>query len=94
MGSHKKFVILRFTALTLIAVLFFSMVQAIYSNKITMKSLNSIEIISPFIKQSESQLLKSKFLRIKTCKDYDAFYNEMKILSERHNIKLPLFKPL
>jgi hypothetical protein len=59
-----------------------------------MKSLNSIEIISPFIESKDKELLKSDFLRIKTCEDYEAFYRKMENLSKEHNVELPLFEPL
>jgi len=92
--SNKFFVLYHFMLIILIIALFFQVIKATYSNKITMKSLNSIEIISPFISSKDSQLLKSEYLQIKKCMDYEIFYDKMKDLSEKHNIELPLFKPL
>ena len=94
LGSHKEFVIFHFLVLVLIVTSFSMIIQSTYSNKIAMKSLNSIEIVSPFVKEKDRRLLKSKFLRIKSCEDYIAFYNKMKSIADKYSLELPLHEPL
>ena len=65
-----------------------------YINKITTKSLNSIEVIAPFIEQKEYLSLKSDFLRIKNADDYENFYRKMAELGRKHEVELSLFEPL
>ena len=94
MGSRKEFVFFNFIVLIVLVGTFFTAIQSTYSNKITMKSLNSIEIITPYIDSKDSLLLKSEFLRVKTCADYEAFYSKTQNLAQKYKIELPLLKPL
>ncbi len=68
--------------------------KLLYVGRITTQSLNSIDIIAPFIEQKEYLSLKSDFLRIKNAEDYEAFHRKMVELSDKHEIELSLIKPL
>jgi len=94
MLSSKEFILFNFLVLALLVTTLFIVIKEEYTNKITMKSINSIEIISPFIDIKTSQLLKSEFLSIKKAEDYNNFYKKMMELATKNNLDLPLFKPL
>lgn len=80
--------------LTFFLMFLWSLLKLQYANRIITQSLNSVEIISPFIEQKEYLSLKSDFYRVKNAEDYEAYYKKMVDLSDEHEIELPLFKPL
>jgi len=82
-----------FVCLVVIVVTIFGSFQATYVNKIATGSINSIEIISPYLDVQKTLELRSEFHRIKTAEDYNRFYEELNNLGEKHKINLPLLKP-
>ncbi len=82
------------TVCVFIGVFFSFIVKSSYIYSIKAKSLNSLEIIAPFIEQKEYLSLKSDFYRIKNSEDYENFYKKMVQLSNKYQIELPLFEPL
>lgn len=79
-------------AVMVLSSLYFTSVSSV--NKVATQSLNSLDIIAPFIEQKEYLSLKSDFLRIKNVEDYEDFHRKMLELAEKHEIELPLLKPL
>jgi len=90
----STFVYVHIFFLVVIAFTYITFKGVSYANKVTTQSLNSVDIIAPFIEQKEYLSLKSDFLRIKNANDYEDFHRKMVELSDKHEIELPLFKPL
>ena len=85
---------LHLLSISLLLVFTISWMRTSYASKVSIKSFNSLDIIAPFIEQKEYLSLKSNFLRIKNAEDYEDFHRKMVELSNKHEIELPLFKPL
>ena len=92
--SKHRLVISYIEVLIVITIVWGVTTNTKYINKITTKSLNSIEVIAPFIEQKEYLSLKSDFLRIKNADDYENFYRKMAELGRKHEVELSLFEPL
>jgi len=92
--KKSTFVYVHIFALVAIFLTYITFNKVSYANRLTTQSLNSVDIIAPFIEQKEYLSLKSDFLRIKNAEDYEAFHRKMVELSAKHEIELPLFKPL
>lgn len=90
----SKYISTCFMILVLLCLILWSIVKIQYVNSITTRSLNSVDIIAPFIEQKEYLSLKSDFLRMKNAEDYEAFHRKMVELSDKHEVELPLFEPL
>jgi len=93
-ATKHGYVVLCIAVLIMAAITCSDIIEIIFINKVTTQSLNSIDIIAPFIEQKEYLSLKSDFLRIKNAEDYEDFHRKMVELSDKHEIELPLFKPL
>ena len=62
--------------------------RASFINRSITKSLNNIEILSPFISDYNYKMLKSKFHLIKSKSDYDALNSEIEDLLKTYSIQL------
>lgn len=97
MKSEYEYVVFSFfafVALTSIVMIIFIAIHSSYSNKVTTNSLNSIEIVAPYLGIEETLQLRSQFYSIKTRRDYDAFYSRMRLIGEKNKLDLPLSMPL
>jgi hypothetical protein len=94
MFSKKLLIILSFFVLVFFIMTSFYLFRASYVNKITTSSLNSIDIISPYVGIQKTLELRSKFHKIKNSADYKQFYQEMKVLNEEYKVDFTLFEPL
>lgn len=79
---------------TIIVTFVLFIIQARYSNRVTTYSLNSIEILSPYIDDSQTKLLKSEFLTATTAEKFYKFNKRLEELSQRYGVELPKLKPL
>jgi predicted membrane-bound spermidine synthase len=83
-----------FMVLSLVAMFIFMTIYSSYSNKITTRSLNSIEIVAPYVGTDEALQLRSQFHLMKTRTDYETFYRRMKAIGDKYTLQLPVSEPL
>lgn len=58
-------------------------------NQVTAWSLNSIEILAPFVGPESRLVLRSKFFSVKSLAEYRKFHEELLTLAEKNHITLP-----
>ena len=69
-------------------------IQAAYSNRITTYATTSVEILSPYVGDQQTRVLRSEFLRARTAKLFYDFHQELQTLAATNKVELPKFKPL
>jgi hypothetical protein len=92
--SKYEYFVFSFILLVPIVMSMFIAFYSSYSNKVTTSSLNSIDIVAPYVGVDEALRLKSQFHQIKSRKDYVTFYSRMKDIGEKNKLVLPLTEPL
>lgn len=92
--SRYEYFAFSFMVLVPIVMLIILALYSSYSNTVTTSSLNSIEIVAPYVGVDEVLRLKSQFHQIKSRRDYVTFYSRMKDIGEKNKVSLPLTEPL
>ena len=88
-NSHKKrsFILKLVTAILLFIMIFLYAQQSFINTAIT-KALSNIEIVSPYISESEYRHLKSDFYSINNHEDYDLLFHTLEEIADANSINL------
>lgn len=87
-SNKKRSFILKFVTGFLIFIMIFLYAQQSFVNTAITKALSNIEIVSPYISESEYRHLKSDFYSINNHEDYDLLINTLEEIADANSINL------
>jgi len=94
LSSPKGFLLIQVLTLSVMISCLFIMSKISYTNRVITYSMRSLDIIKPYITNSEQDKLVSQFYQVRNTDDYDEFNKLIRNIAENNSLRLPKNAPL